>query len=206
MPTNTFNRLSGLFGLIGVALLLVAVARRAGLVPENTLTHALAPPASALLLLTLVGLYRWRSDRLGTLGLVGFAVNFFGLAGLFAIEFTTHAVFPSLDADTRNAVLAGPARGYFLTVALLFLAGVLLFGTALWRARIFPAWAVVLYMIGFGPAALRGLVPDAVYLGGLVVGGIGTIGLSLVLWQATTRDSNGGADPADRDRIPVQES
>lgn len=191
MSAPTLHRLSGLSGIVGVALLLFAVVRRAGLVPENTLTHALAPPASALLLFTLVGLYLGQYHRIRVLGLVGFVVNFLGLAGLFAIEFLSHAVLPYLDEGTRGSLLAGPARGYFLTVATMFLLGVLLFGSALWRSRAYPMWAVALYMIGFAPAALRGLVPDLVYLAGLVLGGIGTLGLSLTLWRAPAQAGRG---------------
>ena len=85
-------------------------ARRGGLLPENALTHAIAPPASALALFALTALYLRQRDRAGTLGLVGFAVNLVGLAGLFAVEFTTHAVFPYLDETTRTDLLAGPTR------------------------------------------------------------------------------------------------
>jgi len=43
MPDSTLFRLAGLAGVLGAFLTLVAAARRAGLIPENALTHALAP-------------------------------------------------------------------------------------------------------------------------------------------------------------------
>src|SRR6185436_14575651 len=110
MPTNTLYRLAGWAGLAAGVLLLIATARRGGLLPDNALTHAIAPPASALALFALTALYLRQRDRAGTLGLVGFAVNLVGLAGLFAVEFTTHAVFPYLDETTRTGLLAGPTR------------------------------------------------------------------------------------------------
>src|SRR5688572_16896711 len=58
-------------GLVGGALVLIAAARRGGLIAENTLTHAIAPPASALTLFTLTGLYLYQRDRVGRLGLAG---------------------------------------------------------------------------------------------------------------------------------------
>jgi hypothetical protein len=182
----TLYRLAGWAGLIGAALLLVAVARRGGLIAENTLTHAIAPPASALTLFTLTGLYVYQRDRLGRLGLVGYVVNLLGLAGLFAIEFATHAIFPYLTASTREDLLAGPTRSYFLTVAVLFGTGVILFSIASLRARVLPGAAVVLYLAGFVPASLRGSVPEAVYLGGLTVGAVavGWLALTLVRHRA----------------------
>lgn len=180
VPVSTLYRLAGWAGLAGGVLLLVAVARRAGLIPENTLTHAIAPPASALALFTLTALYLYQRDRAGRLGLVGFAVNLVGLAGLFAVEFATHAIVTYLAEPTREELLAGPTRAYFLVVAMLFGAGVIMFATASLRARVLPVPAVVLYLVGFVPASLRGVVPEAVYLGGLTAGAVA------VLWLAAT--------------------
>jgi hypothetical protein len=61
---------------------------------------------------------------------------------------------------------------------------VITFGIASLRARTLPVPGVVLYLLGFAPAALRGIVPEAVYLGGLTVGGLGVVWLSTVLIRA----------------------
>jgi len=174
-------RLAGHAGLLGGVLTLIAAARRAGLLPETALTHALAPPASALLLLTLTALYLRERDRAGRLGLAGFVLNHLGLSGLFAVEFLTHAVLQFQDAATREQVLTGPGRPYFVVVAFTFLAGVVLFGVASWRAGVLPRGALVLYVAGLSAAALRATVPEAVYLSGLVIGTAGVLWLSLVL-------------------------
>ncbi len=174
-------RLAGWAGAIGGVLVLVAAARRGGLIPENTFTHAIAPPASALTLFTLTALYLYQRDRAGRLGLVGYVLNMLGLAGLFAIEFATHAIFAYLNEATREELLAGPTRAYFLTVAVLFGAGVVTFAIASLRARLLPAPGVLLYLAGFVPASLRGIAPEAVYLGGLAVGGVAVLWLSLSL-------------------------
>jgi hypothetical protein len=182
----TMLRLAGWSGVLGAALLLAATARRIGLVPDVTLTHAIAPPASALALLTLTGLYLWQRDRLGGLGLVGYALNLLGLAGLFAVEFTTQLVLPYADPATRDALLAGPPRTAFAVVALVFLVGVVLFGLACLRAGVLPVPAVTLYVLGFGTAALRGIVPDPVYNGALVIGAVAVLWLSGLLIRAGT--------------------
>ena len=187
MTTTSLYRLAGWAGLIGGVLLLVAVARRGGLIPENALTHAMAPPASALTLFTLTAIYLYQRDRVGRLGLVGYSVNLLGLAGLFAIEFATHAIFPYLSPETRDELLDGPTRVWFLAVAVTFLVGVLTLGVASLRARALPAPAFVLYIAGFAPASLRGIVPEAVYLGGLTVGALGVLWLSAVLARVVDR-------------------
>ncbi|MEV6305825.1 hypothetical protein AB0M02_40865 [Actinoplanes sp. NPDC051861] len=183
MNDRDLYRLAGLAGLIGGLLTLIAVTRRAGLIPENAFTHALAPPASALLLLTLTALYLCQRHTAGRLGLTGFVLNHLGLSGLFAIEFLTHAVLQYQDAATREAVLTGPGRPYFLTVALIFILGVLLFGIASWRAGVLPRPALVLYVVGLCAAALRAAVPEAVYLTGLTLGSAGVLYLSTALLQ-----------------------
>jgi len=188
-------RLAGLAGVIGGLLVIVAAARRGGLLPENPLTHALAPPASALLLFTLTALYAYQRRVAGRLGLAGFVLNHLGLSGLFAVEFLTHAILQYQDATAREQVLSGPGRGYFLVVALTFLAGVLVFGVASWRAGVLPRGALALYVFGLSAAALRTSVPEAVYLGGLVVGAAGVLWLSVALLRApsaTPRDAAAG--------------
>lgn len=177
MPAAILFRLAGLAGVLGGALIVLAAARRGGVVPENALTHALAPPGSALSLFALTGIYLWQRGSAGVLGLVGYVVNLLGLVGLFGIEFVTHAVYPYQD----RVEIAGPTRAYFLAVAFTFLVGVVLFGLASWRAKVLPRGAVTLYLLGFVPAALRTAVPEAVYLGGLVVGVAGVAWLSVLM-------------------------
>lgn len=183
MKPHILNRFAGLAGIVGALLTLVAAARRGGLIPENALTHALAPPASALLLFTLTALYLVQRDEVGRLGLVGYVLNHLGLTGLFAVEFLTHAVFQFESPAARDAILTGPGKPYFVVVAFTFLIGVLLFGLASWRARVLPRAGVALYIVGLVPAALRTTVPEAVYLGGLTVGSIGVAWLSIALYR-----------------------
>ncbi|MBW6438172.1 hypothetical protein KZ829_31035 [Actinoplanes hulinensis] len=187
MSERDLYRLAALTGLAGGVLTLIAVARRAGLLPENGFTHALAPPASALLLLTLTALYLCQRRESGRLGLAGFVLNHLGLSGLFAVEFLTHAVLQYQDAATREAVLTGPGRPYFLVVALTFLAGVLLFGAASWRAGVLPRAAIALYVLGLSAAALRAAAPEWLYLSGLIAGSLGVLWLSVALLRDAGR-------------------
>ena len=185
MSDRTLYRLAAWAGLLGGVLTLIAAARRAGLVPENAVTHALAPPASALLLFTLTAFYLSQRHAAGRLGLTGYVLNHLGLTGLFAIEFLTHAVLQYQDAAAREQILTGPGRPYFLAVALTFLLGVLIFTAASWRAAVLPRPALTLYAVGLSAAALRTSVPEPVYLAGLVVGSAGVLWLALRLLQRT---------------------
>ncbi|MDR7276900.1 hypothetical protein [Catenuloplanes atrovinosus] len=190
MTDTLLYRLAALAGLTGGALTVIAVCRRAGLLPDTGLTHALAPPATALLLFTLTAFYLVQRHAAGRLGLAGFVLNHLGLSGLFAIEFLTHAVLQYQDAAAREQVLTGPGQPYFLTVALIFLAGVLVFGVASWRAGVLPRWALALYVVGLSAAALRTSVPEWVYLGGLLAGSAGVLWLSAVLPRLAARGSD----------------
>lgn len=185
MTESILYRLAAITGLAGGGLTVLAAGRRAGLIPENALTHALAPPATALLLFTLTAFYLVQRRTAGRLGLTGFVLNHLGLSGLFAIEFLTHAVLQYQDAAGRERILTGPGRPYFLVVALIFLAGVLVFGLASWRAGVLPRGALVLYVGGLSAAALRTSVPEAVYLGGLLIGSAGVLWLSAALMRLT---------------------
>ncbi|MDP9793289.1 hypothetical protein J2S43_001801 [Catenuloplanes nepalensis] len=187
MTDTMLYRLAAVAGLTGGTLTVLAVARRAGLLPDNALTHALAPPATALLLFTLTALYLVQRRQAGRLGLAGFVLNHLGLSGLFAIEFLTHAVLRFHDAPA----LLAPGRPYFLVVALTFLAGVLLFGAASWRAGVLPRAALALYVIGLSAAALRTSVPEWTYLTGLLLGSAGVLWMSAALPGVAARAASG---------------
>jgi hypothetical protein len=185
-PASTASqfRIAGWLGVIGMVGVLFNAARRSGIVPENALTHAMAPPAAALGIIGLMVLYLYQRERAGTLGMVGFGINLIGLVGLFGIEYTTHAIFQFLEQAEITALLDEGARPYFLAVAITFLTGVVLFSISMLRAKALPAPAVVLYLIGFATASLRGIVPDLVYVSGLVVGASATIWLLVAMISA----------------------
>ncbi|MFE3451811.1 hypothetical protein ACFXJ8_23095 [Nonomuraea sp. NPDC059194] len=177
-------RASAVAGLGCAVLLLVNVARRGGLLPETTLTHAIAPLAPLAGLLAVTGLYLLIRHRAGTAGLVGYLLNAAGLAGAFAIEYTLHFVFPYLGQPAIGGLLAGGTGRAFLVTSIILLAGVLTFGFAALRSGALPVVAVALYLVGMIPGALRSAVPLPVYLAGLAVAAIGIAWMSVGLWSA----------------------
>jgi hypothetical protein len=199
MPPTTLYRLAGQAGVATGVLLLFNDARRVGLVPENALTHQVAPIPAFLAPFALIGLYLWQRERSGALGLCGFALNLAGLVGVAAIEFTLHYVFPLLDKETVDRLVNGRTGTGFLVVSIVFLSGTVLFGLAMWRADRFPRWAVIFYVVGFVPTALRSVLPAPVVSVGFVIGSAAIIWLSVVLVLAVARTAPSATSPA---RIP----
>jgi hypothetical protein len=195
VPSMILYRLAGLAGMLSGLVLAVNIARRGGAIPANLLTRSIAPSSSLLGLFALTGLYLRQRREVATLGLVAYALNLVGLAGTVGIEYVTSYVFPYLGSAVVESLLDGPTGTMFLLTAVVLLLGVLAFGIATWRARMLPAPAVLLYMVGFGLVALRGLLPDpAVAIGGLLAA-VGTVWLSAALWRTASRDDAAPAFP-----------
>ncbi len=110
-------------------------------------------------LLALIGLYLVQRSQSGTLGLVGFALNVTGFVGTASRDLASNWVFPYLPRSTVDALLAGPTGKLLLLASVVFLAGVIVFAIATWRARALPAGAMALYVLGLLPVALRTKVP-----------------------------------------------
>ena len=72
-------------------------------------------------------------------------------------------------------------------MAVLFGTGVIMFAVASLRAGVLPVPAVLLYAVGFFPASLRGIAPEAFYLGGLTVGAVAVLWLALTLVRRPAR-------------------
>jgi hypothetical protein len=176
-------RATAVAGLLTGVLLLLNDARRVGLVPETELTTAIAPVPAVLALFAVLGLYLAARDRLGVLGLAGFAGLLAGTAGLLVVEFSTHYVFHGLDPAVVAGLVTPRVRAGFLVIAALFALGTLLFAAAALRSRAYPRWALTLFAVGFLLAATRGLTPDWVVSLGFLLGPIGLLGLAATLYR-----------------------
>ncbi len=185
MPSNSLSRLAGWAGLASAAILLLNAARRGGLIPDNLpVTHALAPLAEAFGLLLVTGLFlaaRRSSGALGTLGTLGFTLNFLGMAALVGVEFILNFIFPELTKAQISTLRDGLTGTVFTGSSLLFLTGVLLFAFTLWRTTPTPRAAIAAYALGAVPVSLRGVLPAPTLPIGLVLlaCGVGWLGLTL---------------------------
>jgi hypothetical protein len=154
--------------------------------------------ASALAGIT--GMYLRQVSRIGLLGLVGYLVFGVGYLTIMSVSFVSAFVLPSIaetDPSYVNDVLAA-ATGDSATgdIGLLesaldfsgitFLGGGLLFGIALYRARVLARWAATLLAVGSVLTVTLAVLPDAFYRFLAVPNSIAMIGLGYSLW-ATTR-------------------
>jgi hypothetical protein len=154
------------------------------LLPLNPATNAVGSFGLMLGLFTLTGVYIYQSEASGQLGLVGYLTNWFGLASVAGVDYAKNYILPYLSKSELQALLAGPTKLAFLSCAIFFLAGVILFSVASLRARVFPRLAVLLYLIGFTLYSLSFLLPDIVVRTAEVVGALGIIWLGYAMWTA----------------------
>jgi hypothetical protein len=185
MRSGALYRIAAVAGVACAVILVFNSFRRGGAIPENGLTHTVAPFGALAGVFALSGLYLYQRVGTGTLGTVAYALNATGLIGAFAIEYIRHFVFPNLDRSTVDTLVAGGStRAAFLATAFTLIVGALLFGVASWRAGTYPRAAVLLYALGLVPGSLAGAVPEIVYLGGLCVAAVGVAWMSLSLYRA----------------------
>ncbi|GAA0660010.1 hypothetical protein GCM10010193_08630 [Kitasatospora atroaurantiaca] len=188
MPTQTLYRLAGWAGAISAAILLLNSARRGALIPDDlAFTHALAPLAEAFGLFLITGLYLADRQRSGTLGAVGYTLNFLGMAGLLGVEYILNLVFPELTKAQITSLVGGLTGVMFTASSIVFLAGAVVFGAALWRAGQAPRGAVAAYVLGATPVALRGVLPTATFPPGLLVMAVGVACLGITLIKRAPR-------------------
>jgi hypothetical protein len=134
--------------------------------PTTTGTYAIVTVltllGTVLLLVGLVGLYVCQSEAAGLLGLVGFLISFLGNALVAGAVWEATFVVPWLAWEAPELLDEGPtewlALGFTLSYTLAGI-GVILFGVATIRARVFPRVAAILLMIGVVPVAVWNFVP-----------------------------------------------
>jgi hypothetical protein len=172
-----FGAVTGLLSALCIALP-GAVEAFTGETLATSLVIA-ASPALAVPLLVALHIGQMRSA--GRLGQVGFAVNVIGL-GLFggAAYALNVALFP-LGADLEPA---RETRLALLVSAVVFVAGVIVFGVAMLRARVYPRTPIWLYLLGFPPFAVAARLPDTPLTSALhVLVGVALAWLAMALWS-----------------------
>src|SRR5262249_34724242 len=109
--------------------------------------------AKVFLLWALVGLYSRQSKETGALGLVAFLLSFVGITLVFGAIFGYFLLAPDLARVAPAFLDAGPAAlsllGLLAFVVPFIVAqvGILLFGVASWRAKVFPRWTAALFIL-----------------------------------------------------------
>ena len=162
---------------------------------RNTLKVLMA----ALTLAGITGMYLRQVKQIGLLGLVGYLIFCAGYLTISSVAFVSAYVLPSI-AETNpgyvNDVLAaatngtaigdvGLIQGAFYVSGITFLGGGLIFGIALYRARVLARWAATLLALASVLTVTLAVLPDAFYRFLAVPNSIAMIGLGYSLWLTT---------------------
>jgi hypothetical protein len=182
---------------------------------EWVVRNSLKVLMAALALAGITGMYLRQVRRSGVLGLLGYLVLSAGYLLVMSSAFVAAYVVPSLaDSDPGyvNDVLAaatngtaegdiGPLRNVIQVQGFAYLAGGLVFGIALYRARVLARWAAALLAVGGVVTVVLAVLPDAFYRFLAVPNGIAMIGLGYSLWRVARTDTTSPPTPVDGPRV-----
>lgn len=164
---------------------------------EVVVRNGLKVLMAALALAGITGMYLSRIHRNGLLGLVGYLVLGAGYLTLFGTSVVAASVLPSIAGtdpryveDVIAASTGGAAAGDIGLLGtvigvqgVLYLVGGLVFGVALFRARVLDRWAAALLAVGGVVSVVLSLMPDAFYRFLAFPNGLAMIGLGYSLWR-----------------------
>jgi hypothetical protein len=152
---------------------------------------------SALALAGITGMYLRQHRQTGLLGLAGYLIFAAGYLVLFSVEVIAAAVLPGLTGtepgyvnDVIVSAAGGATTGHIggmQTVLNLsgigYIVGGLVFGVALFRARVLARWAAALLAVGTVATAALAVLPESFNRPLAVPVGIALIGLGVSLWR-----------------------
>jgi hypothetical protein len=163
----------------------------------------------ALAVAGLSGMYLSQVRRNGVLGLVGWLVFSAGYLCIMSTTFVSTVVVPTIAGAnpgfTKDYIALATSRGtvsgdvgvlptVFKIQGILYLAGGLLFGIALFRAHVLARWATVLLAVSGFASVVLSLMPDAFYRLLAFPNAIAMIALGVSLWRSQRTASSFPAD------------
>lgn len=166
---------------------------------EMAIRSSLKVVMAALALVGITGMYLRQVRETGVLGLVGylaFAVGYLLMLGTaFASAFVLPAIADTGPGYVNDAIAVAhggtPDGDIGLLTSVIqvqmvgYLAGGLLFGIALYRARVLVRWAAALLAVSGLITAALSIMPDALYRFLAWPNGIAMVALGFSLWQST---------------------
>ncbi len=181
---------------------------------EWAVRNSLKVLMAALALAGITGMYLRQVKQIGVLGLLGYLVLGAGYLLILSTAAVSAYILPSLagtDPGYVNDVLAaanggtpegdiGLLRGVLRLQGFAYLAGGLVFGIALFRARVLARWAAALLAVGGVVTALLAVMPDAFYRFLAFPNGIAMVGLGYALWRAARTGTTTRPAPVDGPR------
>ena len=183
ITTTRLNRVAGL-AAVGAGLLFIGVQinhpqlNAASITTtEMAIRDSLKVVMAVLALVGITGMYLRQVKETGVLGLVGYVLLSVGYLLIMNTAFIAGYVLPSIASTSGgyvNDVLAAATNGSasgnigLLSTAIhiqgiAYLAGGLVFGIALYRARVLARWAAALLAVGGIVTLALSVMPDAFY-------------------------------------------
>jgi hypothetical protein len=170
---------------------------------------------AALAVVGITGMYLRQVKQSGVLGLIGWLLMSTCYVFILGTSFVAGYILPSIagtDPSYVNDVLAaaadrhvvgdiGSLKYVFLIQSFTYLAGGLLFGIALYRARVLARWATVLLAVGGLVSAALAVAPDAFYRLLAFPNGIAMIALGCSLWANARTETTTQPTAADAPRL-----
>ena len=223
VATATLTRSAGLTAIaagaifIGVQLNHAQLDAAAVTTTDWLVRSSLKALMAVLAMLGITGMYLHQVKKMGTLGLVGYLLFAANYLIIFGTSFVAAIVLPAI-ADTSPTYVANvlvaasghhPAGdvGSLYTVlllgGLLYVSGGLLFGIALYRARVLPRWAAALLAIGGLAAAGLSLMPDPWFRLLAFPNGIAMIALGYALWRISATQSTESTQSTETETFPA---
>jgi hypothetical protein len=165
---------------------------------------------SVLALVGLTGMFLRHRGRFGLLGVAGFSLLTAGYLAMFATECIVGYVLPTIAHSNPTYVQAvidaavgrgtsvdiGHMRELLLAMGLGYPLGGLLFGIALFRARVVSRWASLLLAYGTTSALALAALPESFNRPFAVPVGVALIGLGVSLWRGQRRQAETVDAPA----------
>ncbi|MFC4059237.1 hypothetical protein ACFOWE_13095 [Planomonospora corallina] len=149
---------------------------------------AFGPPA-------LTAFHLHQGAAAGRFGAVAYAVNTVGLGLFTGVAFALNLVVFFLDAPVAAGLMAGPTRFAVFGGMAVFVAGTVLFGVSMWRARVFPRPAAAAYVVSLVLLTALAPLPDTPFTSLVHVAVCATlVWLSARVWS--------GADAVRRPGVP----
>ena len=181
---------------------------------EWAVRNSLKVLMAALALAGITGMYLRQVKQIGVLGLLGYLVLGAGYLLIACTAFVSAYVLPAVagtDPGYVNDVLAaatggtpagdiGLLRGVIQVQGFAYLAGGLIFGIALYRARVLARWAAALLVVGGVVTIALSVMPDAFYRFLAFPNGIAMVGLGYSLWRVARTGSTARPAPVDGPR------
>ena len=170
---------------------------------EVVVRNSLKALMAVLALVGITGMYLSQVRRNGLLGLAGYLVLGTGYLVILCTTFMAAYVLPSIaeanHAYVDDVVAATTGRAVTGDIGVLqtaiqvqdltYLAGGLIFGVALYRARVLARWATALLAVGGVVTVALAVMPDAFYRFLAFPNGIAMIGLGYSLWSTARTDT-----------------